>query len=146
MDAKTLWRIGKRISSSMFNSKGLNTDGSEHLEVIKDDMYNNIQRALDQDGSTGKLSTPDGLLRGRPQIVRGFFLQVFGYVRYSSDLDVFGKLYWYGFASKEIEIKGKKQKIRFETDQVQKLGFDSERDASQWLIKMIDAYYGQRSN
>ena len=144
--AKQWERIGKRISTSFLKSKNLSDDASEHIEVIKDDMWHNIETTLNKDGNTGKLTTPDGLLHGKPQIYKGFFVQCFAGVRYTSDLDIYGKLYWFGFAKKEIQLKGKKSAIRFETDKARPFGFDSEYDCGKWLFNMIDNYYGAGKN
>lgn len=139
-------RIGKRLSVSRLHTDKLSDDASAHIEVIKDDMYHNLQEALTKDGHTGKLGTPDGILKGRPQVYKGFFVQCFGMVVYQSDLDVFGKMYWQGFAKKKIKTKGKEATIRFETDQVQKLGFETERECGNWLFKMIDLYQEHSNN
>lgn len=146
MNAKDFTRIGKRISTGLLHKLGLSDNASEHIEVIKDDMYKSLENELNKEGHTGKLGTSDGILRGNPQVYKGFFVQSFGMVVYQSDFDVFGKMKWQGFAKKKIKIKGKEATIRFETDQVQKLGFDTERECGNWLFKMIDLYQEHSNN
>lgn len=143
--AKSYEKIGKRISISHLDSKQLGNP-QEHLKIILDDAYQNIEETLNKDGHTGKLTTPDGILRGKPQLYKGFFIQVFGMKRYESDLDVFGKLYWFGWAKREEIIKGKKFKVEFGTEHAQRLGFETEREAGQWLFAMVDNYRMQRNN
>lgn len=144
LTAKQYENIGKRISVGRLETGGLNTkDATPHIEVMKADMYHNLEQTLEKDGHTGKLTTPDGILRGKPQIYKGFFVQIFGMVRYQSDLDVLGKFYWFGWAKKQQEIQGNKFTIQFGTETFLPLGFESEREAGNWLFGMVDKYYAQ---
>lgn len=136
-DAKSFERVGKRLRPK---------DNKETAGILLDDAFHNVEKTLELDGNTGALGTRDGVLRGKPQMYKGFFVQIFGMVRYSSDLDVFGKMFYFGWAKREVEIKGQKQKIEFATENVHPLGFESERDAGNWLFKMVDLYYGGNKN
>lgn len=142
--AKQWDKIGKRLSVSKLS--GLNDDASAHIEVIKDDMYRNIQQALDQDGHTGKLSNPDGILRGKVQKIGGFVVQCFGMLTFRSDLDIFGEMKWWGWAKKPYFIKGKRADITLSTKDAMPLGFNTEHEAGNYLLKLIDLYNNQRSN
>ena len=138
--------MGKRMSTSLLNKLNLGDNASEHIDIIKEDMYHNLQQALEKDGHTGKLGNPDGILRGKPQTYKGFLVQSFGMVIFESEFDIHGKMAWFGFAKKKIKIKGKDATIRFETDQAQKFGFEKERECGQWLFKMIDLYQEHSNN
>jgi hypothetical protein len=135
-DAAAIDRIGKRLKVQ---------ETPEHLELIKDDMYNSIQGVLDKDGHTGKLSNPDGIIRGKPQVYKGFFVQCFGMKKYAGEFDVFGKMGWFGYASRKIIAKGTEVKIRFATEAEQPLGFENERDCGGWLFKMVDLFNEKRN-
>lgn len=140
MDAKQYEKIGKRSAISRVDP---GADATEHAEIILDDAFNEVEKAVEKDGTSGFLSNPDGILRGKPQLYKGFFIQCFGMVRYQNDLDIYGRLYWYGTAKRKIMIKGKEQGIEFSTENFLPLGFDSERDCGNWLFCMVDKFQTQ---
>ena len=133
MDAKSYEKVGKRLNLK---------NNRESRNLMLDDAVDNIVTTLDADGHTGKLGARDGLLRGKPQTYKGFFVQLFGAVRYSSDLDVYGTLYWYGFAKSTEKrlVGGKPYTIEFDTDTINKLGYATERECGKVLFNLIDKF------
>ncbi len=125
-DAKQYENIAKRTKI---------VDNQETRDLLLNDTYKAIEIALDKDGSTGKLSNPDGIVKGAPVMYRGFFIQCFGYVHYESELDIYGKMKWYGFA----RIVDKGRRIQF--DAFKK---SSEHEAGRELFMLVDAYYGTK--
>ena len=137
LTAKQNEKIGKRIHIE---------ESQETKKLLLDDTFHNIKVALDKDGSTGKLGTPDGILKGKVQHYKGFMIQCFGSTRYENDLDVFGKWYWFGWAKLKTKIKGKKVTLEFDTESVMPLGFNTERECGGHLFKMVDLYRQQNIN
>lgn len=136
-DASAYERIGKRLKVE--NTK-------EHVKVVLDDAFENVRTTLDQDGHTGKLGTPDGILRGKEQMIGGFFVQCFGQMTYTSEVDAFGKLLWFGFAKKSIKRSDRTTNITFSTQEAQPLGYETEHACGNYLMKLIELYNNQKVN
>uniref|UniRef100_A0A6M3XSG2 Uncharacterized protein n=1 Tax=viral metagenome TaxID=1070528 RepID=A0A6M3XSG2_9ZZZZ len=132
LTAKQYDKIGQRIRLN-------NTTATRDL--LLDDAINNIEYTLNKDGHTGKLSNPDGIIRSKPCIYKGFFIQCFGYKRYESDFDIYGKLVWYGFAKREITVKDRKEKVMFDVQNAYPLGCETEHEAGSYLFKMCDIFH-----
>ena len=136
-DASAYERIGKRLK--VRNTK-------EHVKVILDDAFENVRTTLDKDGSTGKLGSPDGILRGKEQMIGGFFVQCFGQMTYQSEVDVLGKLIWFGFAKKSTKRGDRTTNITFSTQEAQPQGYDTEHECGNYLTKLIELYNNQKVN
>lgn len=128
-DAKSYENIGKRTHL---------VDTQETRDLLLDDTLKVIETTLEKDGSTGKLSTPDGIIKGKPTMYRGFLVQCFGYESWDDPTSLIGIMKWYGFA----RITNK-QGMRIQFDSFRK---SSEHQAGHELITLIDAFYGGRPN
>ena len=128
-DAKSNERIGMRSHL---------VDNQETRDLLLDDTLKVIETTLEKDGSTGKLSNPDGIIKGKPTMYRGFLIQCFGYESWDDLTSLVGVMKWYGFA----RITNK-QGMRIQFDSFRK---SSEHTAGHELITLIDAFYGGRAN
>ena len=137
LTAKEYERIAKR-------SRIVNTE--ETKQLLLDDAINSIQKEVNKEGHTGKLGSPDGILRGKPQFHKGFFIQIFGMKKYENELDIFGSLKWFGWAVKKTMFKGKQMRIEFSVDSNMPMGFDTEHEAGAWLFKLVDLYQSSIKN
>ena len=127
-DAKSYENIGKRTHL---------VDTQETRDLLLDDTLKVIETTLEKDGSTGKLSTPDGIIKTKPFYHRGFYCEIYGVEYYETELDIVPKLLWYGFA------KMKKGEDTFEIDVFKKA---TQHSAGNELIMLVDAYHGGRPN
>ena len=130
-NAKSYERLGNRLHK---------TQTWETVYRQKDDALHNIQRELKKEGHTGALTTPDGMVRMKPLIHKDFFIEVFGRLEYESQLVIYGTRRWIGTAEGKISIRGEDEKMIFDIETMMPHGFETDREAAQYLISLVDLY------
>jgi len=136
INAKEYDRIANRISLP-------HTEGTVQRQI--NDAYYNIERELEKEGNTGRLTTPDGMIHFDPVPYKGFVIELYGQVTYMNQFDVYGKMMIIGTATGEVSIQDKKATITFNIEDSFKYGILDVEDAMKFFIGLIDSYSNHKN-
>src|ERR1017187_2085357 len=120
--AKAWERIGMRLRPQ---------EDRATRELLLDDSINNMDKALDKDGTTGHLSNPDGMLRPPSYVYRGYLCQLYG----------ISKTQWQGVGSEILETQGL---LGGRRKTIETVIMKSEHQAGQLLNMTIDSSRGYK--
>jgi hypothetical protein len=131
-----------RLGQSLNPHKSNLTDDDKRKIIQRqmEESWINIENTVKRDGSSGRLSEPDGLVRIQPVLHKGFVIEVYGNREFMSALDPFGKMIWFGTAEAQAEIKGKSGRVYLETEIMMPKGFQNPKDCLQFLMQLVELF------
>lgn len=128
-DAISYERLGNRLRPQQ---------NEETIERQRKDAFHNVYTELNKEGHTGKLGADDGLIHIKPFFYKEFEIKIFGMMQYESLIDVIGRLKWVGTAEGKTIVRGKAMGLTFDIEDIRPTGFDSEREAAQYLVNLVE--------